>query len=319
MKVIALITFLLALSSFASGCSDEGTDTAQNAPSDELLVEAPGEVLARVDGRPIRRSQLDALLTRSAGKLDAEHALAELMELEVMAGEAIKRGLDGSLTSEMAKERAMVQRLLEDRVEELPDNAISDSLVQEMYDTYAMEFFVPELVTASHLLFELPSAQQTPERVAEVMALAKELRAALKEPTEAELERLALLANIRGYIVRVEKNLTFPLRAVPAMVSETSRYPGVVEPFADAAFALSIEQPLSEPTLTTFGVHVILFKKRTQGRRPPFEVVESRIREDLIARMRSKNLSRLIDKVHQNAKIAVDESAIDEAVTQGVE
>src|SRR5207237_748916 len=77
-----------------------------------LVAQAPDEdaVVATVDGRPIRASQV-AEQARAAGQ-SAREALQALVDAEVLAGEAARRGLDGDPDVQEAAEAAAVRRLL---------------------------------------------------------------------------------------------------------------------------------------------------------------------------------------------------------------
>jgi hypothetical protein len=98
---------------------------AQAAESDE--------VVATVDGRPIHASQVGAQ-ARAAGQT-AKDALQSLVDAELLAGEAARRGLDADPDAQEAAEAAAVRRLLHTGFEtDVTPANVPTSWVRRIYD-----------------------------------------------------------------------------------------------------------------------------------------------------------------------------------------
>jgi len=303
--VRALLGTILVLAATLVACGgEEGTDSSAVPERRALLPEPPGEVVARVDGEPITRAQVEAALARAPEGTSPEEALASLIQLHVVSEKARAHELDALPEARVARHRALVQRLLEEQVESVTAEQIDDAAIREAYDRFAVDFFEPELVTASPL-------------VEQARALATEIEAALRAldrtPTADDMDRIGRLANLRGMLtVQVDHDLTFPRRPIPTTGHEKPRYQAVVEPFADAAFALDADDPISPPVLSPFGVHVVVFRERTDGERPPLDEVREEIRQALLERARVQTIEALMRQLRTSARIEVDEAAIQE-------
>lgn len=314
---------LLALA-VGVGCGDPSRKTGRAAAADDegaVLLEPSGAVLLEVDGEPITASQLEAALRRAPPGTSEAEALRELIELTLVTARAREAGLESRPAVRLAQERAMVQRLLALEVEAKVE--VDEAKVRKAYDDFAMEFFVPELVTVSHVLIHLPeSVQGDSALVAEAMALGEELSQVLRAavaahggqaPPREVLDALVAPANMRGpFAVHAEHELTFPERAVPPLAGRPPRYPTPVRPFGEAAFALSEQHRVSGPVLTPFGVHVVVFLRKSEAQRPPYESVRDVIRDDLLRRARGQAAAALVEGLRARARIEVDDGAVRE-------
>ncbi len=307
-----LLATWLCVGACALGCDEDDKDKKRSERG-PLVVNVEGEPIARVGGAIITDTQLDAAMRRAPQGTDRAVVLRNIIEQEVLAREAERRGFDTQPRVLLIKRRAMVQRLLEELLEqEIRPELISDEVLKNAYESFSIEFFVPEMVTASHLLLMLDEEHQTPDRLEKVRALAETLRATLgPTPTVDDLRHAARHAALLGYPATADANLTFPRHEIAPLAGEPVRYRAMVEPFAAAAFSLSKEAPLSGPITTQFGVHLVLFHARAPTSRPPFEAVKDRIRQDLTHRARRARLEHLFGDLQKELSIETDSAPIE--------
>ncbi|MDX9724077.1 MAG: peptidylprolyl isomerase, partial [Myxococcota bacterium] len=136
-------------------------------------------------------------------------------------------------------------------------------------------------------------------------------RAALSPPVDDErLLELAWLANLRGFPAIVERDLTFPQHPVRPLSGKESRYKSMVPAFANAAFALSEAEPLSDPVRTEYGVHIISFKRRLPGHRPSLDLVSDEIRREIANFRRASGVDALLAERRKSASIEVDDELL---------
>lgn len=308
---IVLITLLLTTLS----CESEAPPPAP--PEAELLPTLEGDVIARVGERTITTAQLQATLDRMPPGTSPQDALQSLIELEVIAQEATRRGLDQRWSVRRHKERAMVQRLLELVVEGAVDEETDfDALVRQVYDEILLDIpgLKPELRTIDHILVILPP-DPPPEKLEEAQALAGQIHAKLaalgRSPTPQELDHLAFEAGWRGGRVKAEHDLTFPKRAPDPVAGQPPRFREVVEPFAEAAFALSKEAFLSPPTTTQFGVHVIVWRNTSPAWRAPLETLAPQIEAELRRQKRAAEFEGQLQQLWAHSELAISEEALE--------
>ncbi len=271
-----------------------------------------GTIIATVNGEGISAEHLEAAQNATPSASAAE-VLAQLIQTTALAQEARARQVLDPYRARWLRRQAAVKRLLQREVEgSVSADSISHADLMSTYDSFALGFGNPTLVTASHLLIALPQESRTDAEIQQAIALLQSLRERLltQTPSDADLIAAARQLLLAGFDVDVNIDLTFPLRPVPAMPGKEPVFRAVVQPFADAAFALSADAPLSEPVLTSFGVHLILWKHRREEQRPPLAVIEDWLREELVNRTRYTHFDALLTRLRESASIQMDEDLI---------
>ncbi len=237
---------------------------------------AEDPVVAVVEGEKILRSELEAAqaeLPEQYRELPLamiyDPLLARVIDRRLLAKEAERRGLATRPDVVAAIERAR-REVLGDR---LIETAIGEALTQERLEqayavARAQPGFAVEEVRARHIL--LPSEAEAREVVAALAA-------------GADFAALARERSIDPSAAQNEGDLGFFRR-------ET-----MVEPFAEAAFALEPGKTTSEPVQTRFGWHVIRVEERRlvapsfEEKRPELEEQVAREAINaLIAELRGK-------------------------------
>lgn len=157
---------------------------AQDANKSAATTPASGGVVATVNGTPISQERLDFLLrqTGQQGKTDSpelrKNILDKLIIEEVVAQEAIKKGLDKSadvLTQiDLARQSVLIRAYLQDYVK---NNTISDDALKAEYERiksqmgdkeyHAHHILVGSEAEAKSIIAQLKKAPKKFEKLAE--------------------------------------------------------------------------------------------------------------------------------------------------------
>jgi hypothetical protein len=255
------------------------------APAPSASPAIASEVVALVDGRPITGAEVSTQ-ARAAGT-DARTALAALVDAELLAADAERRGLHDDPAVVDAQRRALARRWLTTTFErELTPADIPESELRDAFERQRARFDHPELLETIHILApatRMDDATREPllrERARQVSERAQGVRSAT--------EFSALAAAMSDERVR--------LRAEPV----TTARRGSTEPaFADAAFALVRDGASSPPVALAVagGWSVIYRVRRLPEEHRGFAEVEPLLRDELWPDFRGRELLRRLDEL----------------------
>ncbi len=202
-----------------------------------------------------------------------------------------------------AERRALDQKWLKHNIE---DKFVADQIppefIQQAIDAYAFDTGHPALVTASHILIK-PSNNTTAEQRIEALNSARQRMIEAKAFSNEDLSAEAVRLIRAGFVVDLNVDLTFPRYPIPDFMGESLGYNAMVEPFAEAAFALNEKSPLSGVVETQFGHHIVLFQKRTEEKKPKFEDVKDVIIARILGIGRRTGTLQSLDNLMREAKI----------------
>ena len=266
----------------AAGCSRRG---GEHAPAATLVADARDEIVATVDGRPIYASAV-AVEARARG-VDRRTALSDLVDAEVLAGEAARRGLDQDLEVRDDTKGALVRRYLALGFEpsvspaDVPELAVKREYQRNMpylnHNTYADVW---------HILVEVPKSA-TPAQKEEARQRARALARRARGMTVDEFRQLG-----KDEGLRTEEIVT-------------ARDGWVERPFSEAAFA-QLKKPGDVSTAdveTSYGFHVLYLVRWI----PPVHVslaeATPKIREDLFPELQKRMFARFVDEAMARYKI----------------
>jgi peptidyl-prolyl cis-trans isomerase D len=151
---------------------------------------------------------------------------------------------------------------------------LTEPEIRDYYDANIERFVIPKTVEARHILIRLP-ADAAAEAVEKARVKIQEIQKMAREGKDfAELARQH--SEDEGTQSQGGALGAFPREAM-------------VQPFADAAFALQAGQ-ISEPVRTRFGLHLIKVEKVNEGRTRSFEEAQAEIRS-LLMRERTRTLA----------------------------
>src|SRR5581483_825342 len=138
-----------------------------------LSAPSQDEVVATVDGRPIRAGDV-ATQARAAGT-SAQQALQDLVDAELLAGEAARRGLEKDHDVQLAVRQTAARRLLETTFEkEVTPASLSERDYRRAYNAQRNMFDHSEYVDTWHILSPA-DAKAPPEEKQAARAVAEEI------------------------------------------------------------------------------------------------------------------------------------------------
>jgi peptidyl-prolyl cis-trans isomerase C len=243
------------------------------------VVAADDPVVAVVEGERILRSELEAMQAqlpeqyrRLPLELIYDPLLARVIDRRLLAREAERRKLESRSEVKEALARARREVLGDQLLEIVIGEALTPERLQQAYAVArAQPGFTVEEVRARHILLKTE-------------AEAKEVIAALAGG--ADFAELAKNRSIDPSARQNDGDLGFFRRDT------------MVEPFAEAAFALEPGQTTREPVRTQFGWHVIRVEERRTVA-PSFEEKEPELREQ-VAR---ETINALVAELRAKAKV----------------
>jgi hypothetical protein len=254
-------------------------------------VERPAAV---VGGVPISTGEVRAEMEAAGGT--AREALDRVIRRELLLAYARRNDLVDHHAPLGAERRAMVQELLERRVErEITAADISDEDVRRAFEDGAERFRQPERRTVIHFLAELTD-ESSPEEVTAASELAASVLAqaiAAPDPSAVFYTRADGVPR-----TRVEDLGTF------------ARDANFVEPFRAPVFAAPSAGVIPETIRTEFGVHVVWLVRILPADDVPYELAAPILRRELLVRRRADALASLEASLAEGTEIAIDEARL---------
>lgn len=218
-----------------------------------------------------------------------------LVRFELLAQEAVRRGLQNDPEVVDAAKRVMVQRLLQ-QVVEGDGSTVSDAQVAAYYEAHRDDYVKPAMTRLSHIFFAREHRAQAEETLKEVQALppldyASFARLA-RERSEDEKSRV------------LDGDLRFLSDA-----ELTSRFG---EPLTAAAAAL-VKVGDVAPALveTTDGLHIVKLQGRQIALNLSVEQARPSIRQVLLNETKQDRFRALVDGLKHKAHLELNESAIE--------
>jgi len=203
------------------------------------VAEAPDgdEVVATVDGRPIRAGEVAR--QANAKRVSAKQALDDLVDAEVLAGEARRKKVKLDADAVESVRAQAVKAFLRDSFErETTVDTVPQKLVVRFYNQNRGNFDHSKQVSVLHILIQTRGL--SPEKKAEAKKTAEELVGkARRAQSPAEFRALAAPGQIVEQI-------------------ETARGGWVERPFSEAAFD-QLKKPgdVTSVVETSYGYHVL--------------------------------------------------------------
>lgn len=231
----------------------------------------PDEVVARVDGTPITRNQLDLaedelgpdLAQLPAATRDAV-VLQYVVELTLLAGAAREAGLDQTDQYKRLSRYYELRALRDVFFQEEIRANVTDEAAQQLYDERIGNAEPEAEVRARHILVETEDAAK---------AVIEQLN------DGADFAELA------------QQESTGPSAANGGDLGFFSKEQ-MVAPFAEAAFALE-PGSVSEPVQTQFGWHVIKVEEKRDREAPKFADIKEQLKSTLIREQLQQRMSDL--------------------------
>jgi hypothetical protein len=248
------------------GCSPSRQPELADSAAGAVVVAQGDRVVARVDGVPITGRRVEALARLT--KRPPGEVLQRLVEMELLAQEARRRGFESSAEVRENVVKAMVQRYLErefdatHRPEDMPE-----SMLRAAYEKNIGVFVHPRLRKVAHIIVDAPDGQATKAEQRTAFALAGKIRA--EAVLTKSLEEFGALAGrfdgTQGFKVRLE------------VLDRTIPGGSYVGSFVNAAMLLEKVGDVSEPVETMYGSHVIYLVEVIESIDQSFEEVREEV------------------------------------------
>ena len=211
-----------------------------------------------------------------------------------------------------AERKALARAWVKTNIEDVyAPETVDDDMVQQAIEAYAFKSGHPSLVTASHILIR-PDSVTTPEERRQALENVRQNLLKLETIHDEDLRHEAIRLTHAGFRTDMNADLTFPKRPMVSFFGEQLSYQAVVEPFADAAFALSDQNPLSDITESEFGYHLILFKSRTEEKKASLPEDREFIVNSIIDAGRKMASRQKIEELMNQYEILFDEPRLKE-------
>lgn len=250
---------------------------------------ASGEA-ARVNGVPIRSAALERVLGALAadkreplGAADRAHALARLVEEELLVQRALEIGL---AQSEPAVRGALVQAMIDSVVADAESREPEPAELRRFYEEHRSYFGAGERMRVERLVFRASARGGR-----DPGARAREARRALLagEPADAVAERLA-----------DEPLLPLPGGLLPAAKLREYLGPDLVETLLGAP-----AERWLEPVEAAEGVQLLRVAERRAAADAAFEEVEAQVAAEWRRRESDRALRAYLDRLRADAEIVL--------------
>lgn len=259
-----------------------------------------GDVEARLAHEsPVVRSQF-------ASQQKRKEYLTTLVQFELLAAEAKKRGLDKDPEVLEAAKQAMVRKFLADTAaEEVQSAGFSEADLRTYYDANPGLYHKPEQVEVSHILVK---DEATASRVAKELRGASEGQPAkLVQAWNDYVGRESLDKATVPYLgsLGVVSKVPTP-GATPQDLERMARVPSEVVDAAMGREVMTVGTPIQSPQ----GWHVLMVTSRLPAVEKSFDEVKETIRPRLVKRERDLRRQKLLESLRTSVRVELNEEAL---------
>jgi peptidyl-prolyl cis-trans isomerase C len=285
---------------------------------------APGRAVVDVrhtqqeGGTPVARWQGDVLTAEALEQrfLEMSPALREryqtpeakreyvesLARFELLAREAVARGLQDDAEVLASFKRALVNRLMRQQLEQTPVS-VTDAEVAQAYARQRGDFSRPAQVRLSHLFLAAPLADAA--KVAAARAKAAELMAQVRALPLTDFAAFQKLAREHS-----EEPRTQPLDGDMRFLSDEALARSYGSEVLEATRGLTESGAMAGPVQTEQGFHIL----KLQGRLPAVDLSLEDVREQLTERLRGAKQARawadFLDGVTRRQQLSIDDATL---------
>jgi hypothetical protein len=309
---------LIAAAGGALGCGKKKTDTApvasasaaQSGPK-PLSPEMAAKPLAKVGDRVITLGEYAAALERmdSFERMRYQspdrrkRLLDEMIEVELLAQEARRRGLDKTEETQERVRQVLRDSLLDDLRKSAPSaNEISDADLHAYYDAHKDDFAEPERRRVAAIALENQAQAKT--------VLAKALKA--DAPGWGQLVEQFGSQKGPKPPVPAPAELAGDLGIVGPPGHPRGANPRVPEPVREAAFKVAnVGETFGSVVEADKKFYVVRVTSRTEGRARTFEEAQRAIRTAVVAARVDEKEKALQNDLKQKFPVKVDDAALE--------
>lgn len=286
------LPLLLALVVAGPGCGHDGAGGRRAGSSDAAAATEGGAVVAVVDGVPITAERV-ARLAAETGEAPRD-VVERLIDFELLAAEARRRGLTRGADLRATTRKAMVQRYLEEAFERpRSPAAIPDGRLRDAYERNKGQFVHPWLLKVDHILVRRSPNGSAAERARErALATAIHHEAVTATTPEGFLALAKRFDGVDGQQVIAEELST--------AVHERAN---LAREFVDAALKLRDPGDISPPVETRFGTHVIYLVDAKEPIDRGFEEVREEVRSKEHPSWLQAEFAALIERLRRETPV----------------
>jgi peptidyl-prolyl cis-trans isomerase C len=286
----------------AAGCSQGPKPADSGAPSASGarvwhpgVPDTLGPVVAIVGTRKVTRHEVDSLIATAPSNIQPQlrqpdgyrDVVSRIVMQEAMYDAAIRAGLDRDSVYQASLRASakdlLIRRFYDWKTEALP--AISDSAIQDYYDTHQSEFTVAARARVRHIQF--------PTKAKAAQARKSLVNGALWDATCEKLstdKATRQTGGLLGWVAKESDNVP-GIGKAPAIVA--------------AAYALPVDE-ISQPLKSEKNWHLIRVETREEKKVQPIETARGRIEGRLKNEQREAHGKAYSDTLMQNATIFDD-------------
>lgn len=287
--VVRATATVVALGAVALAGCPPGEPASETTTAPRQVIQ---NVVARVGERAIGASDVRARM--AAEGLDAEGALQQLIDEELLLAEARRRGFSVDRPTERALERQMVRAMLRDLEAENTPASITVEELREDFALHREKLQVPERRRSWHILVREPGDAG---RV-QAESVLRELRSA-KEP-RAVFDRYA-----------ADGKAGIKAEDLPPITRKAS----IEKPYLDAVFEAESEGLIDRAVETSYGWHAIFVVEIQPPERRTLGDVEEESRERLSQKKRYERLNAIIQGLEAEGLVELEEEMVERLVS----
>lgn len=275
-----------------------------------------GPAVAKGDGITISADDFKARLDEQSPFIRARYSTLErkkefldnLIRFEVLAREAERQGLAKDPEVQNTLKKIMVQKLVQKNFQDAGAVEVPEAELQKYYDEHREEYVRPKRVRVAAVV--LPAPVGTPER-AKKLAVAQ--RALSKLRAEEKKNALAFAQIVTEFS---EDPATKAVSGDLQFKSHEELAKAYSKEVADAAFALKPGQT-SGVVQSAQGLYLLKYTGEQPELNRTLEQVKTQIQNKLQRERKTKEFDEWLKKLRQQAKVTVDEKALDAIEVQG--
>jgi peptidyl-prolyl cis-trans isomerase C len=316
----ALAGVLLGVPALALVACDDGPASAGTAQAPEavdpvkvLFVEKEGEALATAGGEILltaeefrdRVSQQSPFLRpRYETPEGRQDFVDQLVRFELLAREAAREGIHHDPEVQQALKRAMVNRLLAKRVQQVDENAeVEEARLRAYYEDNISDFVQPERIRVSHIFVAYPSGAEADR--ARALEKARGVARALREAPADQAGTFGRLAR--------ENSEDAASRVVAGDLRYQSREQ-LTEAWgakmAEAAFALERVGAVTDVVEGDKGYHVLRLVGRQRAVDRKFEDVRPQLVNRVRRDDRNRQFDAFVDALREREGLVIEEAVL---------